>query len=75
MGQNEKKSEGRPRQEVQFCRPLGWVQQGIFAKIALLACVCFDGQCSMKTSKLAPAIATRFDREVKFTTQAGSLPS
>jgi hypothetical protein len=29
----------------------------------------------MKTSKLSPAIATRLDREVKFTTQAGSLPS
>jgi len=51
------------------------VQEGIFAKIALLACVCFDGQCSMKTSKLAPAIVTRLDRKVKFTPQAGNLPS
>jgi hypothetical protein len=75
MGQNKKKNEGRQRQEVNFCRPLGWVQEGDFRQNRALACVCFDGQNSMKTSKLAPAIVTRLDREVKFTPQAGSLPS
>jgi hypothetical protein len=74
MGKN-KKNDGMPRQEVKFCRPLGWAQEGIFAKIALLACVCFDGQCSIKTSKVAPEIAKRLNREVKFATQAGSLPN
>jgi|AntAceMinimDraft_5_1070358.scaffolds.fasta_scaffold434880_1 thioredoxin-like negative regulator of GroEL len=68
MGQSKKKSESMPRQEVNFCCPSGWVQERICAKPVL---VCFDAQWSMETPKLAPAIATRLDREVKFAIQAG----
>jgi hypothetical protein len=68
MGQNKKQKR---RQAAPGCKlvgaRLGGCRRGIFAKIALLARVCFDGQSSMKTSKLTPAIVTRLDREVKFT--------
>jgi hypothetical protein len=53
MGQNKKKNEGGPRQEVNFCRPLGWVQEGDFRQNRAL------GVCVLRRSVLDENVQAR----------------
>jgi hypothetical protein len=53
MGQNKKKIERRPRKELNFCRPLGWVQEGDFRQNRAL------GVCALRRSVLDENVQAR----------------